>query len=313
MKKIFSLLITFIMIVCCVCTVNAEKVDYIGEIAVSVDDFVSIITRNENRILYRNNESNTQELDVSYLKDALKDTDFGGTKDERVRLLYNYVTGSYTEEHYEEYLLQLTGVEFECTISFSPVASGKNKNGVEYSLMEITVLSKMDEYNTYKDVLVESIVIKGDDVYFFEGTTVSARKPAYMDMIENIRFADKSEIPIKIVINSETVFPDSHPVIVSDRTLVPIRAIAEKLGYTVSWDAETRTASLSNEKETLSVIIGNTEMVKESEGEKTVIPIDVAAQIMNDRTYLPLRAVGEALGCEVSWDAENRTVIIEQR
>jgi len=315
MKKIISNILAFFVVLSCMCTVNAAQVNYLGEMAVSVDDMLLIGTQTENRIVYVNKETEAQELDVSYLKDGLKDTGFGGTKDERVRLLYNYVTGSYTAEHYEQYLYQLTGVEFECEISFSPVASGASKNGVEYSMMEITILSRMDEQNRYKDVLVISIVTKGDDVYFIEGIPTSERKPAYMEVVDNLRIAEKSEMPIKIVVNGETVFPDSYPFIKDDRTLVPIRAIAEKLGYDVSWNAEERKVTLSDEKESLSVIIDSMEMSKEiKETQNTeIIPIDVAATIVNDRTYLPLRAVGEALGCKVSWDAENRTVIIDKK
>ena len=41
---------------------------------------------------------------------------------------------------------------------------------------------------------------------------------------------------IKIYVNGSRIYPDSAPVIVSGRTLVPIRAVAEALGYKVSWD-----------------------------------------------------------------------------
>lgn len=41
---------------------------------------------------------------------------------------------------------------------------------------------------------------------------------------------------------------------------------------------------------------------------KEVISKDAPAQIINDRTMLPVRAVAEALGLEVVWDEVNRTV-----
>ena len=43
-------------------------------------------------------------------------------------------------------------------------------------------------------------------------------------------------------------------------------------------------------------------------GKKT--PIDVPAQIIDSRTYLPLRAVAEAMDCRVEWDGENKIVDI---
>ena len=44
---------------------------------------------------------------------------------------------------------------------------------------------------------------------------------------------------------------------------------------------------------------------------ETIYP-DVAPQIINDRTYLPLRAVGEGLGAQVNWDGNTRSVFISQ-
>lgn len=41
---------------------------------------------------------------------------------------------------------------------------------------------------------------------------------------------------------------------------------------------------------------------------KEVISNDAPAQIINDRTMLPVRAISEALGMEVKWDPVNRTV-----
>ena len=40
--------------------------------------------------------------------------------------------------------------------------------------------------------------------------------------------------------------------------------------------------------------------------------LDVAADIINDRTMVPLRFAAEALGCEVEWDGDARTVVIEK-
>ena len=37
------------------------------------------------------------------------------------------------------------------------------------------------------------------------------------------------------------------------------------------------------------------------------------AMVINDRTYLPLRAMGDVLGVFVDWDAENQTVIVNSK
>lgn len=38
---------------------------------------------------------------------------------------------------------------------------------------------------------------------------------------------------------------DSPPIIKDDSTIVPVRAVAESLGYTVEWDAQTYTVNIS--------------------------------------------------------------------
>ena len=35
---------------------------------------------------------------------------------------------------------------------------------------------------------------------------------------------------------------------------------------------------------------------------KKLLFLFTAARVINDRTYIPLRAVGEDLGCEVEWE-----------
>ena len=42
-----------------------------------------------------------------------------------------------------------------------------------------------------------------------------------------------------------------------------------------------------------------------------VIKIDVSAQIVDSRTMVPVRFVSEALGCNVSWNDVDKTVIIK--
>ena len=55
--------------------------------------------------------------------------------------------------------------------------------------------------------------------------------------------AAPAEENITVTVNGQTVeFPDQKPILRDDRTLVPIRFIAESLGYEVDWDAKENTA-----------------------------------------------------------------------
>ncbi len=154
-------------------------------------------------------------------------------------------------------------------------------------------------------------------VYHFDLITDNAdERTALNDILDSALYAgdnvpesdiDADVINISININGRRIRPDSPPELISGRTLVPIRAVAENLGYTVDWDAETRTVKMTkNGGNNIEIAINADEISKN--GKKT--PLDVPAQIIDSRTYLPLRAVAEAMDCRVEWDGENKIVDI---
>lgn len=89
-----------------------------------------------------------------------------------------------------------------------------------------------------------------------------------------------------------------RPVIKNGRTLLPVRFVAESLNAEVSWNNETRTATLKSGSITIDVPIGKKEIYINGEAKET----DVPAEIENGRTLLPLRALAEALNKKVFWD-----------
>jgi hypothetical protein len=99
---------------------------------------------------------------------------------------------------------------------------------------------------------------------------------------------------------------DQPPVIVGDRTLVPLRAVMEALGFDVDWIDQDRTALLDKPGYSMSVQIG-TPSIRVNGG---AMPLDVPAQIINGRTMVPVRAISEATGAIVFWDTNTRIVHI---
>lgn len=104
----------------------------------------------------------------------------------------------------------------------------------------------------------------------------------------------------------ETLSNDAAPKIVNDRTMLPIRFIAEKLGAKVEWLGDTRTVMISADGIEISLVIG--ENFATVNGEK--IELDSPSFVENDRTFLPLRFVSENLGANVLWNGKTQTVII---
>ena len=107
-------------------------------------------------------------------------------------------------------------------------------------------------------------------------------------------------------IDGKTVSNDVAPKIVNDRTMLPIRFIAEALGAKVDWIEESQTVKITAENIDISLVIG--EDFATVNGEK--IDLDSPSFIENDRTYLPIRFVSEKLGADVKWDDATQTVSI---
>ena len=99
---------------------------------------------------------------------------------------------------------------------------------------------------------------------------------------------------------------DVPPVIVDDRTLVPMRAIFEALGAYVDWNDETRTVTASASGKTIVMQIGGEQMTVDG----VAIELDVPPVILFDRTLVPVRAVSESFGATVEWDEASYNVII---
>ena len=117
---------------------------------------------------------------------------------------------------------------------------------------------------------------------------------------------DKNQI--KVAVNGSYISFDQPPVIENGRTLVPMRAIFEALGADVQWNNDTQSVMAESADGTkITLIIGSKNMLVNN---KDMVVLDVPAKIIGSRTMVPLRAISEALNCEVEWDGNNRIVTI---
>lgn len=111
---------------------------------------------------------------------------------------------------------------------------------------------------------------------------------------------------IVVTLNGIELAFDQPPIIQNGRTLVPFRAIFEALGATVNWNDATKTVTAQKDNTKIQITIGDNKLYKNG----IPIELDVPAQIVNDRTLVPVRAISEAFGCDVSWDGDTKTVYI---
>lgn len=124
---------------------------------------------------------------------------------------------------------------------------------------------------------------------------------------------------VEIYIDNERLECENIPVNINDRVLVPMRAIFEVLDAEVSWNAESRTVKAERNGEFMYIPVDTNSMttgVYNTENDEITVEsiyLDVPSMIIDDRTYVPIRAVSEALSADVSWDGENNRVIIDSR
>ncbi len=113
----------------------------------------------------------------------------------------------------------------------------------------------------------------------------------------------------KLIVNDETVTTDIPPVIINDRSLVPVRAIFEKLGATVTWDSKSQMVSVSYNGSKVELKINDYNAVIDG----TKVKMEVPAKIINDRTMVPARFVGEQLNMEVGFSSEKGEITINSK
>lgn len=118
----------------------------------------------------------------------------------------------------------------------------------------------------------------------------------------------KNDIAIKI--DNREIQPDVPPQVISGRTMVPIRFVAQALNCQVDWFEPAKTVIITSPGSykpnppanyTGQIVI----MVNGS-----LLYPDVPPQLISGRTMVPVRFVAEALGAGVNWDDATQTVII---
>lgn len=123
----------------------------------------------------------------------------------------------------------------------------------------------------------------------------------------------------KIYVDLQEVVSDTPPQIVNNRTMVPVRAISEMLGYDVEWFPENQQVEVYEQGDTMPLIVMNIDSTSAHYlkydydlGEYVTyeVTLDSPATLINNRTFVPLRFISEAVGYTVDWDADNFDVYL---
>lgn len=150
-----------------------------------------------------------------------------------------------------------------------------------------------------------------------QGTDLMATEQAFYALVNHQRILEgkpdiysmedvRLESEIRVLLDGKPISFDQIPIIEAGRTLVPMRGIFEAFGADVNYESKGRVVTGILGEKTVLLTIGS---AKASVNGKEVI-LDVPAKIVNGRTLVPLRFVGESLDADVDWIKETRTVVI---
>lgn len=112
---------------------------------------------------------------------------------------------------------------------------------------------------------------------------------------------------VRVTLDGKELQFDVPPQILSGRTLVPFRGIFEAVGASVEWNEAARTVTAVRGDKSLKLTLDK----RVAEWGRSIIEVDVAPTVIDGRTMVPLRFIGQALGIWVDWEAATNTVLLE--
>ncbi|MDB5052918.1 MAG: copper amine oxidase family protein [Bacilli bacterium] len=134
-------------------------------------------------------------------------------------------------------------------------------------------------------------------------------QPAIFAASSNPEFKPELKMSINGVAGK---FNYGEPAIENGRSLIPVRDLLVNLGVSdddqhIIWDTKTRTVTVIRGEITISLAVDSTDIIKNG---KVIQKLEVPAKIINNRVYLPARAVAEALDFSVSYDEKSQNILI---
>ena len=115
-----------------------------------------------------------------------------------------------------------------------------------------------------------------------------------------------AEDEIRVNLNGREISFDVPPQMINDRTMVPVRAVFEAMGATVSWDPQTSTVQAVKGNAQVEMTVGQ----GFARVNGNAVPIDAPPVNLDGRVLVGARFAAEGFGCRVEWDGLSRIVTI---
>ncbi len=162
------------------------------------------------------------------------------------------------------------------------------------------------------DEAIKNFEIYGEGEVINSSTGELVQIPVYTPVKEGATEVKLTVGSLNGYINGRARPLDAAPINRNNRVLLPVRFLANAFGVEnegIKWDADTRTATLTNSEVTIVVTIDAPSMTVNGE----TVALDSPAIIEQDRTYLPVRAIANALGVsndDIKWDGTTSTATL---
>jgi len=142
-------------------------------------------------------------------------------------------------------------------------------------------------------------------------TIVSTKEGVKSEKVIYVKYIKSIVMKLQVgnsnaIVNGSVVSLDAPPVIINNRTLVPLRFISESFGAKVEWDPVLRIVDVSFNGVEIRLQIDN--KLASVNGKKVVL--DSPPQIIKGRTMVPLRFIVESFDAHVEWDGNTQTITI---
>lgn len=126
----------------------------------------------------------------------------------------------------------------------------------------------------------------------------------FLSVLSSIRTEAASNI--KVIYNGNPMTFDVNPVIENGTTLVEFKTLFNALGININYEPKTKKVSGVKDRLKIELTLGS--KTAYINGQKQIL--EVPAKVVDGRTLVPLRFVGQSTGADIKWDGKNRIVTI---
>ncbi len=117
-------------------------------------------------------------------------------------------------------------------------------------------------------------------------------------------------LSVQVILDGQVIPLNPPATVVADRTLVPLRGVFEAMGATATWNGAERSIAVQRGDRYVRLKIDR-RLACLDPSCYAAATLDVPAQLIGDRTFVPVRFIATTMGVSVDWDPVRRAVLID--